>query len=82
MAASTAAIWAITDRTKTGLGLSALLAVAAPLGEAVIVALGLWHYERLQRLIHLDSQCRMSLLCIDLCVLCPSTLRRKLLTLR
>lgn len=38
--------YAFLDRSKTGLILGVLLAVAAPLAEAVIVALGLWHYER------------------------------------
>lgn len=46
MALCTAAIWQLTDRTKTSLGLGALLFVGAPLAEAVIVALGLWHYDR------------------------------------
>lgn len=54
MAACTAAIWGLTDRSKTGLGLGALLAVGAPLAEAVIVAFGLWHYDRLGLLFTLN----------------------------
>lgn len=38
--------FAFLDRSKTGLILGLLLAIGAPLAEAVIVALGLWHYER------------------------------------
>ena len=38
--------FAFLDRSKTGLILGTLLAVGAPLAEAVIVSFGLWHYER------------------------------------
>jgi hypothetical protein len=47
MAACTAFNWLFLDRTKTGLLLGSLLAVGAPLGEAVIAnGLHWWHYSR------------------------------------
>lgn len=47
MAACTAFNWAVIDRTKSGIILGSLLAVGAPLGEAVIAnGLHWWHYTR------------------------------------
>ena len=47
MATCTAAIWALVDRSKAGVVLGLLLAVGAPLGEAVIAnGLHWWHYSR------------------------------------
>merc|ERR1711976_79351 len=46
LAAAGAANWAVFDRTKHGVALCALCAVAAPLSELVIVRyLGWWHYN-------------------------------------